>query len=68
MSVQMEKEVLMATVSFDRPVTINPDWGVKNLEYAIEHPINLKERAKKVEPIQRATPEDIKRFVEKNSK
>ena len=26
----------MATISYNRPVTINPDWGVKNLEKAFK--------------------------------
>ena len=58
----------MATVSFGRPVTVNPDWGVKNLEYAADHPINLKEIAKNAELLQMATKEDMQKFVENNSK
>ena len=26
----------MATISYNRPVTINPDWGVKNLVEAMK--------------------------------
>jgi len=27
----------MATVSFDRTVSVNPDWGVRNLENAVNN-------------------------------
>lgn len=32
----------MATISYNRPVTINPDWGVKNLLEAMKKGDQLK--------------------------
>ena len=39
----------MATISYNRPVTINPDWGVKN----------LLEKMKEGDQLKRLTKEDF---------
>ncbi len=36
----------MATISYNRPVTINPDWGVKNLLEAMKKGDQLKNLTK----------------------
>ena len=56
----------MATVSFDRPVTVNPDWGVKNLERALDDAKDLSSMCRGHKPCRKATKADIRAFVEKN--
>ena len=58
----------MATVSFDRPVTVNPDWGVKNLEKALDEAKDLSFMCKEYKPYRIATEKDIDEFVRKHSK
>ena len=35
--IQREGDIAMATESFSRTFTVNPDWGIKNLEKAIDN-------------------------------
>lgn len=53
----------MATVSFDRPVTVNSDWGVKNLENALDKADKLSSMYDEYRPCKRATKEDVKKFI-----
>ena len=62
----------MATISYNRPVTINPDWGVKNLLEAMKKSDQLKLTPQEQEMVDKAmntklTPEQIKRAKEKYS-
>lgn len=62
----------MATISYNRPVTINPDWGVKNLLEAMKKGDQLKTLTKedyeRHEHLTRPlSPEQIKRAKEKYS-
>lgn len=63
----------MATISYNRPVTINPDWGVKNLLEAMEKGDQLKNLTKEDFRISNEissrtlTPEQIRRAKEKYS-
>ena len=59
----------MATISFERDVTINPDWGAKNLEAAIDAgPCKMFQEARTPEARARfresitLTPEDIEKL------
>ena len=57
----------MATISYNRPVTINPDWGVKNqkgnqLKLSSEEKKLIKEASSR-----KITPEQIKMAKEKYS-
>ena len=53
----------MATVSFDRPVTVNPDWGVRNLERALDEAKDLSSMYGEYKPYKKATKSDIRKFV-----
>jgi len=53
----------MATVSFDRPVTVNSDWGIKNLEQALEKTKDLSSMYAEYKPCKKASKEDLKQFV-----
>ena len=53
----------MATVSFDRPVTVNPDWGIKNLEHALDEPKKLSSMYGEYKPCKKATKADVEKFV-----
>lgn len=53
----------MATVSFGRPVTVNPDWGVKNLERALDEAKDLSSMYEEYKPCKKATEEDIEEFM-----
>ena len=60
----------MATISYNRPVTINPDWGVKNLLEAMEKGNQLKLSSEEKKLIKEAysrkiTPEQLKMAKEK---
>ena len=61
----------MATISYNRPVTINPDWRVKNLVAAMKKKGDrlrlTPEEQKMVEKAMNAelTPEQIRRAKEK---
>lgn len=63
----------MATISYNRPVTINPDWGVKNLLEAMQKGDQIKNLTKEDLRISNEissktlTPEQIKRAKEKYS-
>ena len=58
----------MATVSFDRPVTVNPDWGIKNLEHALDDSKNISSMSGEYKPCKQATKADVQRFVRKYKK
>lgn len=53
----------MATISFDRPVTVNSDWGVKNLEHALDKANDLSSMYDKYSPCKKATKEDVRNFI-----
>lgn len=60
----------MATISYNRPVTINPDWGVKNLLEKMKEGDQLKmtpEERRMVDEARRRklTPEQRKALREK---
>lgn len=63
----------MASISYNRPVTINPDWGVKNLLEAMEKGDQLKNLTEEDFRISNEissrtlTPEQIRRAKEKYS-
>lgn len=62
----------MATISYNRPVTINPDWGVRNLLEKMKEGDQLKltpeEKRMVAEASKRKlTPEQIRRAKEKYS-
>lgn len=67
------KDKTMATISYNRPVTINPDWGVKNLLEKMKEGDQLKNLTKEDFRISKEissrtlTPEQIKRAKEKYS-
>ena len=54
----------MATISFDRSVTVNPDWGVKNLEKAFDNAKNISSMCIKYRPYEKATKADIRKLAE----
>ncbi len=58
----------MATVSFDRAVSVNPDWGVRNLESAANNSKDLSFMCGEYKPYQKASKADIKKFSEEYSK
>ena len=58
----------MATVSFDRPVTVNPDWGVKNLERALDEAKDLSSMYGEYKPCKSVSKTDIKKFVKECKK
>lgn len=58
----------MATISFSRPMTVNCEWGIKNLEKAIDNPISLSEKLQGIPTVEKATKEDYARLKEKFSK
>lgn len=58
----------MAIVSFDRPVSVNPDWGVKNLEIALDSAKDISFMCKEYKPCKKATKADIKELVKKYCK
>jgi len=53
----------MATVSFGRPVSVNLDWGVKNLENALDDAKDLSSMYGEYKSHKKATKADIDRFV-----
>ena len=55
----------MATVSFDRPVTVNPEWGLKNLERALDEAKDLSSMYDEYKPCKRATKAEVKEFLRK---
>lgn len=63
----------MVSISYNRPVTINPDWGVKNLLEAMEKGDQLKNLTKEDFRISKEissrtlAPEQIRRAKEKYS-
>ena len=63
----------MPTISYNRPVTINPDWGVKNLIAAMKQKGDrLAMTPEEQEMVDKAmnkklTPEQIRRAKEKHS-
>ena len=63
----------MAIISYNRPVTINPDWGVQNLLKAMKEKGNkLKLTPEEQEMVDRAmkieiTPDQVRRIKEKYS-
>ena len=58
----------MATVSFDRTVSVNPDWGVKNLESAVNNAKDLSSMYSEYKPYRKASKDEIKRFTEEYGK
>ena len=58
----------MATESFDRTIEINPDWGLKNLEKAIDEgsdlwrKVNTPEFQKKFKEMTTITDEDRRKL------
>ena len=58
----------MAAVSFDRPVSVNPDWGVRNLEYAVNNSKDLSSMYGEYRPYRKASNADIRKFAEKYGK
>ena len=58
----------MATISFSRPITVNSEWGVKNLEKAIDNPVSLSKVLKGTPKLGNPTAEDWKKLKEKYSR
>ncbi len=54
----------MATESFAGSVSVNLDWGVKNLEQALDDAKDLSFMYGEYKPFRKATKADIDRFVE----
>ncbi len=59
----------MAISSYERPVTINPEWGVKNLLEGIKRGSQLKDIPPEIYDLfkNKLTEEDIKKLKEKFS-
>lgn len=58
----------MATVSFDRKVSVNPDWGVKNLESAVNNAKDLSSMYSEYKPYRKVSKDEIKKFTEEYRK
>lgn len=58
----------MATVSFDRTVSVNPEWGVRNLEYAVNNPKDLSSMYGEYRQYRKASKADIRKFAEEYGK
>ena len=58
----------MAIVSFDRTVSVNPDWGIRNLEYAVNNPKDLSSMYGEYRQYRKASKADIRKFAEEYGK
>ena len=54
----------MAIISFDRSITVNPDWGVKNLKKAFDNAKDLSSMCIEYRPYKKATKADIRKLAE----
>jgi hypothetical protein len=54
----------MAIISFDRSITVNPDWGLKNLEKAFDNAKDLSAMCIEYRPYKKATQADIRKLAE----
>lgn len=58
----------MATISFSRPITVNSEWGAKNLEKAIDNPVSLSKALKGTPKLGDPTAKDWEKLKEKYSR
>jgi hypothetical protein len=58
----------MAIVSFARIVSVNSDWGIRNLEYAVSNSKDLSSMYGEYRQYRKASKADIRTFAEEYGK